>query len=198
MLTHLKHNVVAYLALFVAIGGTSYAAVELPKDSVTAKQIKSGAVRSDEVKNGSLKAADFAKKTLLVGPQGPSGVTWARTNGPSVVPTNTSKLVTLSNITTPKAGRLLLFVEGTFEASQAGFDCDFGQYLEIFVDGVPVDGALKYFEAATYLSLRGVSKVVSAGPHKVQAGAVCVQFNTPTQVEETDDNARVDAILVGS
>ena len=30
LLTHVKHNVVAYLALFVALGGTSYAAVNLP------------------------------------------------------------------------------------------------------------------------------------------------------------------------
>ena len=65
MLTHLRNNAVAYLALFVAIGGTSYAAVQLPKDSVGAKQIAKNAVRTAEVKDGSLKSADFASGTLL-------------------------------------------------------------------------------------------------------------------------------------
>ena len=38
----MRHNVVAYLALFVALGGTSYAAIRLPANSVGARQIKKG------------------------------------------------------------------------------------------------------------------------------------------------------------
>jgi len=64
-------NVTSSLALFVALGGTGYAALKLPKNSVHAKQIAAGAVRSAEVKNHSLKPADFA--TLPTGPQGPKG-----------------------------------------------------------------------------------------------------------------------------
>ena len=41
---HLGKNVIAYLALFVALGGTSYAALKLPKNSVGSAQIKNGAV----------------------------------------------------------------------------------------------------------------------------------------------------------
>ena len=74
LLRHLRSNVVAYLALIVAMGGTSYAAVNLPKDSVTAKQIKKNAVRSAEVKNGSLRAKDFKKGQLPAGPRGASAV----------------------------------------------------------------------------------------------------------------------------
>lgn len=55
-----RHSTVAaYAALFVALGGASYAAVNLPKDSVRAKQIDKNAVRTAEVKNGSLLCADF-------------------------------------------------------------------------------------------------------------------------------------------
>ena len=61
-------NITSSLALFVALGGTGYAAVKLPRNSVNAKQIAPGAVRSSEVKNHSLKAVDFA-----VLPQGPKG-----------------------------------------------------------------------------------------------------------------------------
>ncbi len=41
---HLRSNAVAYLALFVALGGTSYAAVAIPAGSVGAKQIRNGAI----------------------------------------------------------------------------------------------------------------------------------------------------------
>lgn len=40
LLHHVRHNAVAYLALFVALGGSSYAAFSLPKNSVGARQIR--------------------------------------------------------------------------------------------------------------------------------------------------------------
>lgn len=73
VLAHARRNAVAYVALFVALGGTSYAAVKLPKNSVGATQIKTNAVRSAEVKNGSLTAKDFKKGVIKVGAQGPAG-----------------------------------------------------------------------------------------------------------------------------
>jgi hypothetical protein len=42
-------NVMATLALFVALGGASYAAIKLPPNSVTKKQITADAVRSSEL-----------------------------------------------------------------------------------------------------------------------------------------------------
>jgi hypothetical protein len=64
---------VASTALVVALGGTSYAAVKLPKNSVGSKQIKSNAVTSPKVKNGSLLAADFAAGQLPAGAKGDQG-----------------------------------------------------------------------------------------------------------------------------
>lgn len=52
-------NVVSSLALFAALGGTSYAAVELSRNSVGAEHIKSGAVRSSEIKNRSIRQTDL-------------------------------------------------------------------------------------------------------------------------------------------
>src|SRR5213592_229965 len=60
-------NVIATVALFIALGGTSYAALRLPRDSVGATQIRAGAVRSSEVRDGSLRADDLsagARQTL--------------------------------------------------------------------------------------------------------------------------------------
>ncbi|MGE4427091.1 MAG: hypothetical protein AB7G37_11620 [Solirubrobacteraceae bacterium] len=84
-------HVVAGVALFVALGGTSYAAVTLPKNSVGAKQIKKNAVTSSKVKknaitsskvkNRSLTLSDLSTKTVnalkggggAAGPVGPAG-----------------------------------------------------------------------------------------------------------------------------
>jgi hypothetical protein len=64
---------IALVALFVAMGGTGYAALKLPKNSVGSKQIKSSAVGSSEVKDGALVSKDFKAGQLPAGPQGPIG-----------------------------------------------------------------------------------------------------------------------------
>jgi hypothetical protein len=70
---HIKGNVVAYVALFIALGGTSYAAINLPRNSVGSKQLRSNAVTSGKVRNGSLRASDFQAGALKRGPRGPQG-----------------------------------------------------------------------------------------------------------------------------
>jgi hypothetical protein len=66
--------VVAFIALFVAIGGSSYAVTRLPPKSVGAKQIRTGAVRTvhiarnavtgAKIKNGSITGADIKVSSL--------------------------------------------------------------------------------------------------------------------------------------
>jgi hypothetical protein len=70
--------VVALLALVVALGGTSYAAVTLAKNSVGTKQLKNNAVVSAKVKDGSLTAADFAAGQLPAGAKGEKGAQGAQ------------------------------------------------------------------------------------------------------------------------
>jgi len=72
-------NVVASLALFIALGGGAYAAAKLPKNSVGPAQLKRNAVTSSKVKNHSLRRQDFATKDLasLRGPTGATGATGA-------------------------------------------------------------------------------------------------------------------------
>jgi hypothetical protein len=67
-------HLIAMLALFVALGGTTYAALKLPKNSVGAKQIKKNAVRSGKVKNGSLLKKDFRAGQLPRGRRGIPGI----------------------------------------------------------------------------------------------------------------------------
>lgn len=44
LLHHFRRNVIAYLALFVALGGTSYAALSLPANSVGTRQLQNHSV----------------------------------------------------------------------------------------------------------------------------------------------------------
>ena len=68
-------TVLAGIALLVALGGTSYAAVVLPANSVGTAQLKNSAVTSVKVKNRTLLAQDFAPGQLKAGPVGPAGAT---------------------------------------------------------------------------------------------------------------------------
>lgn len=56
--------VVACLALIVALGGTSYAAVRLPANSVGTKQLKKGAVTGVKVKSNTLTGTQINESRL--------------------------------------------------------------------------------------------------------------------------------------
>jgi hypothetical protein len=65
--------VVALIALAVALGGTSYAASRLPRNSVGGTQLRNNSVTSPKVKDGSLTSGDFGPGQLPRGPQGDRG-----------------------------------------------------------------------------------------------------------------------------
>ena len=77
-------NVMSVIAVFIALGGASYAAVNLPKNSVGTKQLKgkavgtkqlkANAIKSNKVKDFSLRASDFGKGEIPSGPTGPMGL----------------------------------------------------------------------------------------------------------------------------
>jgi hypothetical protein len=74
-------NVIACTALFVALGGTGYAAFKLPRNSVGKPQLRRDAVDSSRVKDHSLLAVDFksgqlaAATSAATGATGPAGAT---------------------------------------------------------------------------------------------------------------------------
>lgn len=56
-------NVMATIAVFIALGGGAYAAIQIPKKSVGAKQLKANAVKTGKIANGAVtgpKIADSA------------------------------------------------------------------------------------------------------------------------------------------
>src|SRR3954447_21204249 len=68
-------NVTATLALIVALGGTSYAAFKLPKNSVGPAQIKRGAVHSTDIAKGQigLRHLGGSARAALGSQPGPTG-----------------------------------------------------------------------------------------------------------------------------
>ena len=109
--------VVAFLALFVALSGTSYAVSQLPAKSVGAKQLKSNAVTSAKVKNGSLRAVDFRSGQVPQGPAGPpgpagasgmsqSGGAWASRSPGFVIPAQFVEMFSLTQFADSSTGRV--------------------------------------------------------------------------------------------
>lgn len=127
-------TVIASIALLVALGGTSVAAVSaLPRNSVGTPQLKNNSVNSLKVKNRSLKAIDFARGQLPAGqtgptgpagpagPEGPAGAAGPKgdagpagpsdayakfADGPVAVPTS---LTTLTSLNIPQAGKYVVW-----------------------------------------------------------------------------------------
>jgi hypothetical protein len=83
--TYLRRHHIGLLALFIALGGTSYAAVSLSANSVGGRELKAQAVGSSELKDGSIMKRDLRERLLAslsragsgtpgpAGPQGPPG-----------------------------------------------------------------------------------------------------------------------------
>ena len=70
---------VAYIALFVALGGTSYAAISITgrqvvDSSLTGKDLKNGSVTTSDIRNYSLRAKDFKLGQLPVAATGAQGI----------------------------------------------------------------------------------------------------------------------------
>ena len=79
---HLTYaNIISTLCLFIVLGGSSYAAIQLSKGSVKTKHIAKNAVTTKKVRDASLLAQDFAPNQLPQGPKGDTGDT-----GPQGIP----------------------------------------------------------------------------------------------------------------
>ena len=74
LVKHMRSHLIAYLALFFALGGTSFAAVNaLPKNSVGSPQIKNHSIQKIDISRTTVAALHGAR-----GARGPAGATGAR------------------------------------------------------------------------------------------------------------------------
>jgi hypothetical protein len=206
-------NVTATLALFIALGGSSYAALQLPKASVGPKQLKKNAVSSPKVKPGSLLLSDFrrSQRTKLRGPSGPEGAPGpagaqgavgppgptqgsASTEFAGAMPSPNPESDHATHVVTiPTSGRLYVFGRGTLDATcSAG-----GPRAGLYVDGVPVPASgMNYPEGmpSTNVAVSGVSEPVGPGQHVLTLQTDCTLGNG---MGTGTSSAAVGAILLG-
>jgi hypothetical protein len=130
-LTHLRRNVVAYLALVVALGtSTAYAAGSIPNGSVTAAKLHTNAVTSTKIKNGSIKRKDIRKPTYVQS-------TNLQLGTPPAVPDVVS--IAPYDFTLPTKGRTSV----TVFIPTIGGDCDNSPnqpVIGLYIDNVPIPG----------------------------------------------------------
>lgn len=126
-------NVMATVAVFVALGGTSYAAITLPRNSVGSNQIKSSAVSTSEVKDRSLATRDLslAARGFLKGqkgdrgPQGPAGQV-TTVNGQVVVKTNVVYKTDSNSVAAEGTSQLTVQCDSGHKVIGGGFRKDAG------------------------------------------------------------------------
>jgi hypothetical protein len=155
-LSHLKSNLVAYLALFVALGGSSYAAVRLTPGSVRTRALAQGAVThtklaansvsSANIANRSLTKADFRVGTLrkgdtgATGPAGRAGGAYigaqARSTGSVTAPHGASTNVPLTGNGWTQGAKELDLIAGTVTVkTPPACTGSFSNALVVSVDG---------------------------------------------------------------
>lgn len=104
--SHIRSNAIAYLALFVALGGTSYAAAELAPGSVGTRQLRNGAVTMKKLANGAVTPAKLNGHAI-----GGSVRHWAQINANGTVASSSSKAQVIGN---PQQGGYVVSWADTF------------------------------------------------------------------------------------
>jgi hypothetical protein len=175
-LSHLRRNVVAYLALVLAIGtGTAYAAAAIPDGSVTAAKLHKNSVTSNKVKNGSLKPKDLKKPTYVQSTNLSLGTPPAVPDVVSVAPYDFS---------VPVKGRTSV----TVFIPTIGGGCDNGNpdqpTIGLYIDNVPIAGTAANVPpaAADRSVLLTATLPLNGGTHTGRVGITCSGASQPNNL----------------
>ena len=173
-------NVIATIALFVALSGIAVAA-GLPKNSVGAKQLKRGAVTAAKLKRGAVTAGKIAPKAVVAGKLGANAVlpgnlgngiiTTAKLSDGAVIASKIKNSVVTTNKLNNDAVTTAKLTNGAVTTSKLG---DGSVTLAKLADSVsPLLGTLKSGQ-----TLRGVFSVGSfaAAAADTTRGAASFQF----------------------
>ena len=219
----IKRHSVAFLALFVALGGTTYAATAA-KNSVTSASITKGAVTSSDIRNNAVKGIDVDEASLnlrglteLVGPRGEPGArgpqgergesgsvgpTFATAfpNTKDPAPPATPDTTVLNGhysytFVTPTSGRLLVFAS----LNALGASCTVGNANAfLYLDGIGVPGSGQRQPpagSADPFTPIALTGLVAAGEHNLTISLDC-PMGDPT-ADSSSGDGDLGAVLVG-
>jgi hypothetical protein len=177
--------VIACVALLLALGGASWAATALPRNSVGTAQLRSNAVTSSKVRNHSLLRADFKNGQVPrgargpAGPAGPTGATGAQ--GPKG-PTGATGPAGTANIRWALVRADATIVDKS-DANISITSHTNGQGIYILNFGSPVDTKLILASSAQAGNDGGPRGPVSAGPcGGTPEGSTCNPGNDTSHV----------------
>lgn len=182
-------NVVSTLCLFLLLGGgAAFAATQLPKNSVGAKQIRKGAVTQAKISKGAQAALRGQTgepgqrgATGALGETGPRGETGLRgpvgpTEGQSLGENmiGAPELSFSKTVTTATSGKLYAFAH--FDQAEVSCSAPGPVEVALFVNGVLVPGTTwgmgsEIFKSIDFAGVTAAS--VPAGVQKLEWGAQC-------------------------
>jgi hypothetical protein len=213
-------TVISFIALIVAMGGTGYAAISIPKDSVGTAQLRNGAVTRQKIASSTLRASTGARgpagatghtgatgpagqqgTTGMPGPEGSPGPT-SGTSAGSVEEVSSAGFTPFGSsgtVTLPAAGKVLVEVSGFyFIQCSAASSCS--GTVSGFVDGTAVPGAHENVNAAANaggaaeIAVSGIVVNVPAGTHTIQ-----LETKDSASVAITNsENLHVTAVALGN
>jgi hypothetical protein len=64
LIQSLRSQSIGVLALFIALGGTGYAAISIPRNSVGSRQLRNGAVTTNKIAKGAVSASKLDSKSI--------------------------------------------------------------------------------------------------------------------------------------
>jgi hypothetical protein len=181
--------VIACVALLLALGGVSWAATALPRNSVGTAQLKNNAVTSSKVKNHSLLRADFKSGQVPRGPAGPAGPTGATgAQGPKG-PTGATGPAGTANIRWALVRADATIVDKS-DANISITSHTNGAGIYILNFGTPIDTKLILASSAQVGNDGGQRGPVSAGPcGGTPEGSSCSSGNDTSHVRVQTLNA---------
>jgi Collagen triple helix repeat (20 copies) len=218
--------VLSSVALIVAMAGTAYAAIGIPKNSVGTAQIREGAVTREKIAKNTLRALKGARGPAgapgragaagqtgasgaagnqgaagATGPQGLLGPTSGTSAGAveTISSTGFSPFGNSGTVTLPAPGKVLVDVSGfDFILCSASGSCS--ATISAFIDGTAVPGAQENLNAA--LSSEDAANIAVSGiAVNVPAGTHTVQLEMrlSTFVATTNsENLHVTALALGN
>jgi|GEM_PF-4754294 len=176
-LTHLRTNLVGYLALVVATAGTSYAAVQLPRNSVGTRELQRGAVTTPKLDDQAVGALKIKPGVV---PRTTSLITTVDFAGPPGDPVASPDKVDRYHpltFTMPADGRAAITASlaAMTQACSAGLAT-----AGLYVDGLPVSGTRTNLPSMAFFDGRGhpgqvfaATVNLPAGDHDANIGVDC-------------------------
>jgi hypothetical protein len=176
LLSHLRRNLVAYLALVLVLGtGTAYAAAAIKDGSITAAKLHKNSVTSNKIKNGSIKPKDLKKPTFVQS-------TNLQLGTPPAVPDVVS--VAPYDFSLPTKGRTSV----TVFIPTIGGGCDNANpdqpTIGLYIDNVPIAGTAATVPApANDRSVQLTATLeLGSGTHTGRVGITCSGASQPNNL----------------